>query len=35
MELNLVSGQEVQDLVSRIMAAPEELAVRARAVLKP
>jgi hypothetical protein len=35
MELAPVSGTEVQDLVARIMAAPEDLAGRARAALKP
>jgi tripartite-type tricarboxylate transporter receptor subunit TctC len=35
MELNPVTGADVQALVSRIMAAPEDLAARARAALKP
>jgi hypothetical protein len=34
-ELNPVRGEDVQALVARIMAAPEDLAARARAALKP
>jgi tripartite-type tricarboxylate transporter receptor subunit TctC len=35
MELNPVTGEAVEALVARIMAAPADLAVRARAALKP
>ena len=35
MEINPVSGEDVQALVARIMATPEEIAQRSREVLKP
>jgi hypothetical protein len=35
MELSPVTGEDVQALVSHIMAAPPALAERARAALKP
>jgi hypothetical protein len=35
MEINPVSGEDVQALVARIMATPEQIAQRSREVLKP